>query len=201
MNMPKSYVKLSVWARQHGITYATAFRWFQEDHMPAPVIQTPSGTILVEAASAETMAPAPGGLALYARVSGTDQRADLERQLGRLAAAAASQGWVVTESVMEIGSGLSPKRPKLQRVLRDPAIQTIVVEHRDRLARFGVEQLEAVLAASGRRLVILDDREVADDLVRDMTEVLTSLCARLYGRRSAARRARAAMKTATVSPT
>ena len=51
------------------------------------------------------------------------------------------------------------------------------MEHRDRLARFGFEMAEAVFAASGRELSVVDDREVDDDLVRDMTEVLTSLCA------------------------
>jgi putative resolvase len=71
-----------------------------------------------------------------------------------------------------------------------------VVEHRDRLARFGVEYLEAALAAQGRRLVVVEDAEVADDLVRDMVEVLTSFCARLYGRRSAKRRARLAVEAA-----
>lgn len=67
------------------------------------------------------------------------------------------------------------------------------MEHRDRLARFGVEYLEAALAAQGRRLVVVDSAEVTDDLVRDMVEVLTSFCARLYGRRSAKRRAQAAL--------
>ncbi len=74
-------------------------------------------------------------------------------------------------------------------LLGDPGVGTIVVEHRDRLARFGVEYLEAALAAQGRRVVVLDDAEVANDLVRDMVEVLTGFCARLYGRRSAKRRA------------
>ena len=58
---------------------------------------------------------------------------------------------------------------------------------------FGVECLEAVLAAHGRAVVVLDDAELPDDLARDLTEVLTSMCARLYGRRSASRRAAAAV--------
>ena len=66
---------------------------------------------------------------------------------------------------------------------------TIVTEHRDRFARFGAEYVEAALAASGRRLLVVDPAEVDDDLVRDVTEILTSLCARLYGRRAAANRA------------
>jgi putative resolvase len=31
----------------------------------------------------------------------------------------------------------------------------------------------------GRRIVVLDATEISDGLVRDVTEVLTSLCARL----------------------
>jgi len=65
----------------------------------------------------------------------------------------------------------------------------VVVEHRDRLARFGVEYLEAALSAHGRKVVVTDQGETADYLVRDMIEVLTSMSARLYGRRGARNRA------------
>jgi putative resolvase len=75
-------------------------------------------------------------------------------------------------------------------------VTTIVVEHRDRVARFGVEYLEAALAAQGRRLVVVEEAEVADDLVRDMVEVLTSFWARRYGRRSAKGRASIAVEAA-----
>jgi len=68
-------------------------------------------------------------------------------------------------------------------------VTTVVVEHRDRLGRMNIELVEAALESAGRRLVVLDEGEVDDDLVRDMTEVLTSFCARLYGRRSARNRA------------
>jgi len=69
-----------------------------------------------------------------------------------------------------------------------------VVEHRDRLMRFGFEYLEAALASQGRRIIVVDESEVKEDLVRDMTEVLTSFCARLYGKRAAANRARRALE-------
>lgn len=76
----------------------------------------------------------------------------------------------------------------------------IVVEHRDRCARFGAEYLEAALAAQGRELVVVDPSEVDDDLVRDVTELLTSLCARLYGRRAAANRAARAVNALASEP-
>jgi len=75
-------------------------------------------------------------------------------------------------------------------------VTTIIVEHRDRCCRFGAEYVEAALEAEGRALVVVDPSEVDDDLVRDATELLTSLCARLYGRRSAANRARRAVEVA-----
>jgi len=81
------------------------------------------------------------------------------------------------------------RRPKLRRVLSDPSAMTVVVEHRDRLGRFGVEHLEAPLAAQGRRLLVAEEAETSDDLVPDMVEVLTSFCAQLYGRRGARNRA------------
>jgi putative resolvase len=75
-------------------------------------------------------------------------------------------------------------------------VTTVVVEHKDRLGRMNVELVEAVLSAAGRRLVLLDEGEVEDDLVQDVVDLLTSFCARLYGRRSAKNRARKALEAA-----
>jgi putative resolvase len=188
-----SAVKLREWAAREGVHYQTAWRWWRDGKLPVPARQTATGTILVDV-------PVPGGVAggvvVYARVSGHDQRADLDRQVARLTGWATAHGMVVAEVVREVGSGLNGKRPKLRRVLSDPSATVIVVEHRDRLARFGVEHLDAALAAQGRRVLVADAEETADDLVRDMIEVLTSMCARLYGRRGARNRAMRAV-TAT----
>jgi predicted site-specific integrase-resolvase len=103
----------------------------------------------------------------------------------------------VSRVVTEVGSALNGHREKFLGLLRDPAVTTIVVEHRDRFARFGAEYVEAALAAQGRRLLVVDPAGVDDDLVCDVTEILTSLCTRLYGRRAAANRARRAINAAT----
>ena len=180
-------MKLAAWARANGVHPQTAYRWFRQGRMPVPVRRLPSGTILVEVAGSDRVPDQ--GTVLYARVSAHDQRADLHRQVARLSMWAAGNGIGVAEVVKEVGSGLNGRRPKLARLLADPTVTMIVVEHRDRLARFGVEYLEAALAAQGRRLVVVDPSEVTDDLVRDMIDVLTSFCARLYGRRGARNRA------------
>lgn len=127
--------------------------------------------------------------ALYARVSSSAQKADLERQLARLVEFATNKSLKVVKAVSESGSGLNGPRSKLLSLLRDRTIRAIVVEHRDRLARFGAEYIEAALTASGRQLIVVDQSEMKDDLVQDVVDVLTSLCVRLYGRRSARTRA------------
>jgi putative resolvase len=115
-----------------------------------PARQLPTGTILVDPIAATS-----GKAVAYCRVSSADQRADLERQAGRVAEECGRRGIVLTATVTEIGSGLNGNRVKLRKLLADPTVSTIVVEHRDRLARFGVEHLEAALSAAGRRIVVL----------------------------------------------
>lgn len=160
--------------------------------MPVSARRLESGTIWVDAAPADES----GRGVVYARVSSRDRRCDLDRQVARLTDWAARNGHKVGEVVTEVGSGLDGKRPKLRRILSDPSASVVVVEHRDRLARFGVEHLEAALSAHGRKVVVTDPGERAGDLVRDMTEVLTSVCARLYGRRGARNRAMRAVTAA-----
>ena len=184
-------MKLTDWAKENGLSYVTAWRLFRAGKLPVRATQLETGTILVHPEPV-----AKGGVALYARVSGSDQRADLERQLGRLSLYAVRSGLQVTKAVSEVGSGLNGGRPKLMRLLTDPDVSAIVVEHRDRLARFGSEYIEGAMAASGRRLIVIEEAETTDDLVQDMIEVMTSLCARLYGRRSAKNRAARAVAAA-----
>jgi putative resolvase len=191
-------MKLAAWARANGVHPQTAYRWFRQGKMPVPARRLPSGTILVEVAGSDGV-PDQGAV-LYARVSAHDQRADVNRQIAWLSAWAASNGIGVAEVVTEVGSGLDGRRPKLARLLADPTVTMIVVEHRDRLARFGVGHLEAALSAHGRRLVVVDPGETSDDLVCDMIDVLTSFCARLDGRRGARNRALRAVTCARPPP-
>jgi predicted site-specific integrase-resolvase len=186
-------MKLSAWARLKGISYGTALRWVRDGQMPVPFERAATGTILVHDSSQDPRSLNPK-TALYARVSGSGQKADLDAQVGRLSLFSASNKLQVVEIVAEIGSGLNGHRPKLMKLLSNPAIGVIVVEHRDRLMRFGCEYVEAALKAQGRQLVVVDQGEMKDDLVQDMIEVLTSFCARLYGRRLARNKARKALK-------
>ncbi len=177
-------MKLSEWAKKQGVSYRTAWNWYRQGKLPVPAKQLPTGTIIVQDE------PKDEGVAvIYARVSSSDQRPNLDRQVARCLEYANAQGLSVGRTVTEVGSGLNGRR-KLMRLLADPKVQTLIVEHRDRLMRFGAEYVEAALAARGARLLVVDASELQDDLVQDMMAVLTSFCARLYGRRSARNRAK-----------
>lgn len=181
-------VKLTKWAEQNGLTYKGAYRMYRAGQLPHHVEQLPTGTLIVYP---EFVANAR--VALYGRVSSNDQKADLERQMDRLRHYAAANGLSVAVEQQEIGSGLNGRRKKLINLLMDKTITTIVVEHRDRLARFGVEYVEAAMSAAGKSLVVLNETEKTDDLVQDFVDVVTSMCARIYGRRSAKNRAKRAL--------
>lgn len=186
-------MNLKEWAKREGVHPVTAYRWFREGKLPVPARRV-GGLILVE----QPAEPVPDEtVVVYARVSSADQKADLDRQVARVTTWATGQHLTVSRVVTEVGSALNGRRKKFLVLLRDPAVTAIVVEHRDRFARFGAEYVEAALSAQGRRLLVVDPAEVDDDLVRDVTEILTSLCARLYGRRAAANRAGRAVAAAT----
>jgi putative resolvase len=109
--------------------------------------------------------------------------------MARLSEWVSQSGWAVVRVEAEVGSGMNGARRKVRRLLADPRVATVVVERRDRLGRMNTELVEAALSAHGRRLVVLGCGAVTDDVVRDVVEVLTSFCARLYGRRSVRNRA------------
>ena len=186
-------MRLSDWARSQGLEPREAWQRIRRGTFPAHLHPVQMGRLWfveVEEASSQLHR------IVYARVSSADQKADLDRQKLRLLEHACNHGWALDGVIAEVGSGLNGTRRKLLKALADPSLGWLVVEHRDRLARFGFEMVDALLRARGGGVVVLDDAEVDDDLVRDMTEVLTSMCARLYGRRSARRRAEKALEAA-----
>jgi putative resolvase len=187
-------MNLKAWAKKQGIHYRTALRWYHSGKLPITAARPDNGVILVGGMEKPEIGQVA---ALYARVSSHDQKDDLERQLDRLRLFAASKGVVVSRVVKEIGSGLNGHRKGLLGLLVDQSVSTVVVEHRDRLARFGVEYLEAALESSGRKLLVVDTTEKLDDIAQDFVDLATSMCARIYGRRSAKNRAKRMLEAAS----
>ena len=179
------------YAYRNGQPSMAAWRHYNAGTLPPELQPKKSGNIIYVLANPGSPA---GGIVVYTRVSSAEQDPHLENQANRLWAYAGQRGILLGQVISEIASGLNDRRPKLRKLLGDPTVHTVIVEHRERLARFGVGMVETMLQARGGSLIVIDDAEVPDDLVRDMTEMLTCFCARLYGKHSAANRARRAIE-------
>lgn len=188
-------MKLKDWALANGITPQTAYAWHKEGRLPVRTTRV-GRTILVreEATSARDSTTA-----IYARVSSSKAQDSLQAQKLRLLEWAVTQNIKVDQVHTEVGSGLNDGRKVWNKLLSDPTITTIIVEHRDRATRFGFDQLSSALKANNRTILVLDPTEVEDDLVKDVTDLLTSLCARLYGKRGARVKAEKALKALEVA--
>jgi putative resolvase len=128
----------------------------------------------------------PQKVAVYARVSSAEHRTNLDSQAELVTAFCAAKGWLVTKVVKECGSGVSDQRPQLLALLADTSVSHIVVEHKDRCARFGMTYIQTLLKAQGRELVIVNELEEDQaDLMQDFVAIITSFCQRLYGHRRA----------------
>jgi len=181
-------MKLSAYARKIGVSYRTAFRWFHAGKLPG--YQMDTGTIIITDAPPEaTVAVTDQKVAIYTRVSAAENKDNLEGQAKRLTDYCAAKGYRVALVVKEIGSGVNDTRPKLMKLLTDPSVTLIVVEHKDRLTRFGFNYLDQLLAMQGRKIEVINLAEDGkEDLVQDFVSIVTSFCTRLYGQRRSKRK-------------
>ena len=178
-------MKLTSYAKQIGISYTTAWRMWKRGQLPG--YQLPTGTVIID--PPEVRSSEVRTVAVYARVSSSENTDNLERQAERVVSWCNAKGWSVGKVVKECGSGINDQRPKFLALLADPKIGQIVVEHKDRASRFGVAYLQTLLSMQGRELVIVNTADTAeDDLMGDFVAILTSFCARFYGRRRAKRK-------------
>src|SRR6056297_725971 len=175
--------KLSEYAKEHGIHYKTAHVHFKKGLIPG-AYQLPTGTIVIPDSYQR-----PEGVkrtAVYARVSSSQNKNNLESQASRVSQFCLANGWIVNQIVKECASGLNDKRPKLMKLLLDKSINRIVVEHADRLTRFGLNYI--IKLYPGEIVIINEVIEDEQDLMQDFVSLVTSFCARLYGKRRSKRK-------------
>jgi putative resolvase len=177
-------MKLSDYAKQMGVRYETAWRWYRDGKIQGRRIGP--RTIIITEGQETLAAPAPQQVAIYARVSSAENTSDLDSQAEQLVAYCTARGYQVARVVKEVGSGVTDARPKLLALLADQANGLIVVEHQDRLTRFGFRYLETLLTAQGRAIEVVNHAEHGtQDLLADLTAIIYACCARLYGQRRA----------------
>jgi predicted site-specific integrase-resolvase len=176
-------MKLSDWAKKQGILYQTAWNMFKAGKLPN-AYKLPTGTIIVP----DEKPCKQEHTVTYARVSSSENKDNLKSQSERLYQFCVANGWVVEQHIAEIGSGLNDHRPKLEKLLRDESVTRIVIEHKDRLTRFGFNYIKTLLERNGVEIVVINSPEDdKDDLIQDFFSVITSFCARIYGQRRSKR--------------
>lgn len=178
-------MKLSKYAEKIGVKRATATKWFHKGLIKG-AYQLSTGTIIVPDEIFNEKESENGETVIYTRVSSPERRkTDLEYQAKRMSDFCVSNGWKIDRIIKEVGSGLNDSRPKLMELFDGKRnIKRIVVEHKDRLTRFGFNYLLALAKARGIEIIVADKTEnPKDDLMSDFVSVVTSFCARIYGQR------------------
>lgn len=184
-------IKLSKYAEYMNVTRQTALRWFQNGTLPHPAIRVSPKIVLVEVPDDFTGQEIPsqkkGKTIGYARVSTAKQKDGLSHQKLSILEYANKHDIHVDEIVEEIGSGFNENRRKINKILSDDSVSTIIVEHKDRLARSNFNIIRSALLSQNREIIVIDDSELEDDLVKEITDFMVSACGRIYGKRGAER--------------
>lgn len=187
-------MKLSDYAKQAGISYQTAWRMWKRGELNAH--QLPSGTIVVKTDNPDSVDEPIA--CIYSRVSSAENKSNLNAQAERLTLYAIARGYRIYKVVKEVGSGLNDNRKQLANILVDDNYNILVVEHKERLARFGTNYLKILLEKTGKKLEIVNEAENGkDELMQDLVSIITSFCARLYGLRRSKRKTENIVKELT----
>lgn len=183
-------MKLSDYAKQQGVHYRTALRWFHDGKLTGRQLDT--GTILIDL---PVEVKSTDRIVVYARVSSSENKSNLDAQADRLVNYCMAKGWQVHQIIKEVGSGVNDGRQKFIELLGDTTVTKIVVEHKDRATRFGFNYIETLLKAQGRQIEVVNLADNGkEDLMQDLVSIIYSFSARMYGQRRAKRKTEAIVK-------
>ena len=179
-------MKLSQYAKKLGIHYKTAFNHFKQGLIKG-AYQLETGTIIVPDAVMEESKKSDYGVILYARTSSSSNKKLLEEQANRLMNYAINRGYKIAQIIKEFGSGLNDNRPKLVKILLDNKYDKIIVEHKDRLTRFGFNWFQVL---TGNRIEVINESKTEDeDITKDLISIIHCFAAKIYGLRRSKRKA------------
>lgn len=186
--MNNRFVKIGEAAKLLGVSVQALRNWEIEGKI-MPSHRTPGGQRMYDLAELLGVNDLTCPTIAYARVSSSDQKEDLERQHAVLEAFCNKNGWQ-TEIIRDLGSGMNYNKKGLLRLLElivQGEMSRLVITHKDRLLRFGGEIIFRICELKGIEVVIINKGEqpsFEEELTRDVMEIMTVFCAKLYGRRS-----------------
>ena len=183
-------MKLPDYAKELGISYTTAWRWWKAGKLPHPASKTESGLIIVDYKSNSPLTSSGSNrVIIYSRVSSSENKDDLEKQSQRLAEYATARGYQIVNIVKEVGSGLNDNRRQLEKLLKRDDYNILLVEHKESIARFGTNYLDILLQRLGIKLEIVNLADNGkEELMQDLVSIIRSFAARLYGQRRGKRK-------------
>jgi len=177
--------KLSRYAKENSICYMTAYRMAKEGKIKTKVL--PTGTILVIEEENNGKVK-PDYIVIYSRVSSSENKSNLNAQAKRLIDFCNAKGWKIDKIIKEVGSGLNDNRKQLEQILKEGKVTKLVVEHQDRLTRFGLNYIKILCNHINCDLIIINPpQNEKEDLIQDFISIITSFCARIYGQRRSKR--------------
>ena len=177
--------KISEYARLNKVTVRTIWNWIRLGKVKIETSVTGRHLIIEEDYEANQRKL----VAVYARVSSSENKDNLEKQADRLISYANAKGYKIEKVIKEMGSGLNDERKGLISLLKDKSINLIIVEHKDRLTRFGFNYIETLLENENRKIEVINPPENhKEDLVADFVSIIISFCARIYGQRRTKRK-------------
>ena len=186
--MNNRFVKIGEAAKLLGVSVQALRNWEVEGKI-MPSHRTPGGQKMSDLAELLGVNDLTYPTIAYARVSSSDQKKDLERQHAVLEAFCDKNGWQ-TEIIRDLGSGMNYNNQGLGRLLElmvHGQMSRLVITHKDRLLRFGAEIVFRICELKGIEVVIINKSKqpsFEEELTRDVMEIMTVFCAKLYSGRS-----------------
>jgi putative resolvase len=186
----KSFIKIGKFARDLGISRQTLYNWKKQGRFEFVKVGKHN------AVSLHTYYEFMGikekkeeKVVIYSRVSSTANKSNLEAQANRLKDFCIAKGYNIHKIVKEFGSGLNDHRAQLLKLLEEQDFTKLVVEHRDRLTRSGFNYIKTMLETNGIVVEVVNEAEDnEEDIIQDFVAIVTSYCARIYGRRRSKRK-------------
>lgn len=183
--MNNKYIKLSKYAKHIGVSYLTALKYFHAGKIEGYQDKdTLSIYILNPEYKQNQRLEVQDKAIIYSRVSSSDNKKSLDGQLERCKQFSLAKGLTVVGEYKEVASGLNENRKQLWKILNRNDYNYLIVEHKDRLSRFGVSFIEGLLREKGIELLVINEvveKDKREELMEDFVSIVTSFCSRIYG--------------------
>lgn len=189
--MENKLIKLTKLAKDLEVTKATLYNWKKKGVLEFIKSNTNRNFVTIETYNnlLGIKENKEQKIVIYSRVSSTVNKKNLEDQSERLYRYCLAKGYRVHKNIKEFGSGINDKRSKLEKLLTEQDFTKIVVEHKDRLTRFGFNYIEKLLNKNNIEIEVVNNAENdKEDIIQDFVSIITSYCARIYGKRRSKRK-------------